>query len=327
MQGKRYSCIDGLRAIACIGIVCMHMYANNEYVLPWGFPLGLIGSMKYLVILFMEISAFCMCCGYLEKMQNGQISMEQFYAKRCANILPFFSCLVLLDVVRSRSASAAIEGFADVTLLLGLFPNNVAVIGVGWFLGLIFAFYLIFPFYSVLLKTKKRAWFFFCESLMLTAVLEKYFKVNYKNIAYSLSFFMAGGLIYLYREPLERFSRRRPWAVLVLLAVCVWERPHWKILFIWPLLISALAIIYAIGRSGGLLDNRVTRFISSVSMEIYLSHMVVFRVLEKLKLNTAFGNGAGQYLLTILLTLTGSALVAVIFQRIWSALTKNMARV
>lgn len=323
MHGKKYNSIDGLRTIACVGIVALHMFFNNGYVLPWGFLPGLIESMKYGVLLFMEISAFCMCCGYLEKMQNGQVSMEQFYVRRYVHILPFFSCLVLLDVLLSRSIPAVIEGFADLTLLFGLFPNNIQVIGVGWFLGLIFAFYLIFPFYSVLLKTKKRGWCCFCVSLLLTAALEFYFGVYYENIAYSLSYFLAGGLIYLYREPLERFSRQRPWAVLALLAVCIFGCIRFYGFFVWTLLSSSLAIIYAIGRTGGLLDNRVTHFISSVSLEIYLSHMVVFRMLEKLKLNTAFGNGLGQYLVTILLTLTGAAFGAVIFQKIWSVLVRR----
>lgn len=326
MNSRKYNSIDGLRTIACIGIVMMHMVANNSYALQGAFALRIIGSFTDFVYLFMVVSAFGMCCGYLEKMQKGIVSLEDFYKKRYVKILPFFSCLVLLDVLLSRSKEAVIEGFADVTLLFGLFPNNISVIGVGWFLGLVFAFYLIFPFYSVLLKTRKRAWFFFIVSLLLNMVCKNYFMLNRANIIYSLCYFVAGGLIFLYREPLERFSKRYGWIILAILAACVgcYFLIGAKTGVILAVCVSML--VYALGRTGGLLDNHVTNFISSISMEIYLSHMVVFRFLEKLKLNRIAGNGWGQYILTVTLTVTGSAVGAVLFQRLWSTFIKRVLR-
>lgn len=326
MNKKSYRSIDGLRTIACIGIVMMHMMMNNSYVLPGTFAVRMIEAFTDFVYLFMVVSAFGMCCGYLEKMQNGRISMEDFYKKRYAKILPFFTCLVLLDILLSRSKEAVIEGFADVTLLFGLFPNDISVIGAGWFLGLVFAFYLIFPFYSVLLKTKKRAWFFFAVSLLLNRVCKDYFQLNRTNIVYSLCYFMAGGLIYLYREELERFSEKYDWAVLAILAVCIGGYFLIGAKTVILLGICASMLILAMGH-GAVLDNRFTHFISSVSMEIYLSHMVVFRILEKLKLNRIMGNGWGQYLLTVVLTVAGSAAGAVVFQKLWSALHKRLVRV
>lgn len=148
-------------------------------------------------------SAFGMCCGYLDKMLNNQISLESFYAKRYHKILPFFAVLVLLDVVMSPSKGALIEGLADITLLFGLFPNNISVIGVGWFLGLIFAFYLIFPFYCVLIKSRKRAWIAFGVSVLMNYIFGLYFGIGRTNIVYCLPYLIAGGLIYLYRHELE----------------------------------------------------------------------------------------------------------------------------
>lgn len=141
MQTKRshYDAIDGLRTIACIGIVMMHIKENNTYEISGFLYNSIIASFTNFVFLFMVISAFGMCCGYFEKMLNNQISLESFYVKRYRKILPFFALLVLLDVVISPSKKALIEGIADITLLFGLFPNNISVIGVGWFLGLIFA--------------------------------------------------------------------------------------------------------------------------------------------------------------------------------------------
>ena len=67
---------------------------------------------------------------------------------------------------------------------------------------------------------------------------------------------------------------------------------------------------------GGGLENRITRFFSNVSMEIYLSHMVLFRVIERLGLNTRFGNGWLQYLITVVLVLTATVIFSVVMKRV-----------
>ncbi len=251
MERKRYDAIDGLRTIACIGILMMHVCANNKYDISGFIYDRLIPSFTNFVFLFMIISAFGMCCGYFDKISKNQISLETFYQKRYRKILPFFAFLVLIDIVMAPSKASLIEGFADVTLLFGLFPNDISVIGVGWFVGLIFAFYLIFPFYCVVIKTKKRAWGFFIISLILNYVCGCYFDVGRTNIVYSLCYFVAGGLLYQYRLKLERFSRNNP-------AVCFGAVLATVILYfligsntITMLLVSVSLLVYALGRSRG----------------------------------------------------------------------------
>ena len=70
--------------------------------------------------------------------------------------------------------------------------------------------------------------------------------------------------------------------------------------------------------AGGILENRVTKFFSGVSMEIYLSHMVIFRVVEKLWLNRILGNGWLQYAVTSVLVIAGATVFAVVMQKIIS---------
>ena len=74
----------------------------------------------------------------------------------------------------------------------------------------------------------------------------------------------------------------------------------------------SLMLIYAIGRGGkkGILNNRATSFISSVSLEVYLCHMVVLRILQKLKLTTLFPSNLLNYAVTALLTVCGSVVFA-----------------
>lgn len=104
------------------------------------------------------------------------------------------------------SKESLFEAIADVSLLFGLFPNKISVIGVGWFLGVVFAFYLIFPFFCTLVETKKRAWLALAGSLLLNYIGGSYFCLERTNIVYSLCFFIAGGLIYLYRENIAKIK-------------------------------------------------------------------------------------------------------------------------
>ena len=71
-----------------------------------------------------------------------------------------------------------------------------------------------------------------------------------------------------------------------------------------------------ISKKSYLLENKVTRFISGISMEIYLSHMVIFRVVEKLSLNQIIGNGWIQYIVTVLIVLCGTILFATVMHKL-----------
>lgn len=220
MEKKHYGAIDGLRAIACIGIAMMHVRANCQYVIS-GFAYDhVIASFTNFVFLFMTVSAFGMCCGYYQRMLKNEVNLTDFYGKRFKKILPFFGVLVLLDVGMSPSVDALYEAFADLTLLFGFLPDagNISVIGVGWFLGLIFVFYICFPFFCVLLQNKRRAWMAFAISLIYNFVCANYFDVGRNNILYSSCYFLAGGLIYLYRDKIESLNR---WLGLGAVAVSV----------------------------------------------------------------------------------------------------------
>ena len=50
-------------------------------------------------------------------------------------------------------------------------------------------------------------------------------------------------------------------------------------------------------------------------MEFYLAHVMLFRVIERLGLNTWFGNGWGQYLITVVLVLAATAVFSVVVKK------------
>lgn len=299
--------------IAAFGIVMMHIRANSNYEITGYVYNTIIPSFTNFVFLFMTVSAFGMCCGYYDKILKGRVDFTEFYGKRFKKILPFFGTLVLLDIIMSPSVASLYEGFADLTLVFGFLQKPISVIGVGWFLGLVFVFYLIFPFFCVLIENKRRAWMVFAVSLMYNFVCANYFEVGRTNILYSECFFLAGGLIYLYREEIEKLNQ---WIALGIAGCMV------ALYYIVGgnamtcLLVSCTLLIYAIIKRGGVLENRVTKFFSGISMEIYLSHMVIFRVVEKLKLNRIMGNGWLQYAVTSVLVIAGATVFAVAMQKI-----------
>ena len=62
---------------------------------------------------------------------------------------------------------------------------------------------------------------------------------------------------------------------------------------------------------GGVLVNPVAKFLGTISFEIYLCHMVIYRVLEKLHLVHLFGNGLLAYIFTAVAVICGSVAFSV----------------
>lgn len=73
------------------------------------------------------------------------------------------------------------------------------------------------------------------------------------------------------------------------------------------------------------MENRITNFVSGISMEIYLSHMVIFRVVEKLGLNQIVGNGWIQYVVTVVIVLLGAILFSVVVKKLVGLFEKKYA--
>ena len=248
-MGKRhYGAIDGLRMIAAFGIAMMHIQANSNYEISGYIYNTVIPSFTNFVFLFMTVSAFGMCCGYYDKILKGRVDFSEFYGKRFKKILPFFGTLVLLDIIMSPSVASLYEGFADLTLVFGFLQKPISVIGVGWFLGLVFVFYLIFPFFCVLIENKRRAWMAFAVSLLYNFVCANYFEVGRTNILYSACFFLAGGLIYLYREEIAKLNK---WIALGVAGctVVLYYLIGGNVMMC--LLVAGTLLIYAIIKRGG----------------------------------------------------------------------------
>ena len=312
-KADRYEGIDGLKAYAIIGIALMHVLANGEYGIGGFMFERLIPSFTNLVFLFMMVSGFGMCCGYYQKIVDQKISVEDFYKKRYIKIWPYFALLCALDFVISPSKESLFEVFANLTLCQGLLPNaKISVIGVSWTLAVIFVFYMLFPFFCFLIGNKKRAWSVAVVALVFNWLCTNYFKAGRTNIIYDAIYFIAGGLIFLYRKELAEFAAKYKViaGVILLIAVVAYFAVGGNTLMM--LFFCVAALVYTLGcKRGVVLVNPVAKFLGGISFEIYLCHMVIYRVLEKLHLVHLFGNGLLAYIFTAIAVICGSVVFSV----------------
>ena len=314
---KKYGNIDALRTFGCLAIIAWHIKANTGFSTGGGLDI-VIPSFDYLVYLFMMISGFGMCNGYYRELKTGTCDLNKFYSKRYRRTVPFFAILILLDLVIEFSPETLCEGFMEITMLFGFLPNNtLSTIGVAWTLGAIFAFYIIFPFIVFLLYNKKRGIMSFVISLAITYMCQCYFMtdrfvtedfVMRHSFLYCLPFFLIGGIVYLYKDEIENFVNRFKGislcAVLVL-TVGYYSTPNAidsiDIVVVKTLLLYTGWLGLSLGYDNRLMNNKFTNYISNLSMEMYLSHMVVFRIIEKTGITGQNENSIVRYMATYIL--------------------------
>lgn len=340
---KKYNSLNGMRAYAAIAILAMHVLENSHYIKIDNVVYIRIGALKWLVYLFMIISGFSLCCGYYDKILQQKISIVEFYKKRYRKILPFFTLMVLMDCIANFNINSIIEAIADISLAFALLPNaSISVVGVGWFLGIVFLFYMLFPFFCFLIRNKKSAWitlgicifynlseqFYF---LNFNHVIEGYQK--HTNFLFCSMFFCIGGLIYLYRyEITEIIKNIKNIYLIFILIITIIVLINWSEITNWAqpficLSLYCMWILYAISVESIILNNKVLNFIAEISLEIYLCHMFVYRIIEKLNGIYILGYGYTSYILTVFLTFIGSIIVSLLAKKIFKFSRETLKQV
>ena len=327
---ERYDNLDGLRIISCLALIAMHIQANAGYTIP-SFVRSFMISWTHLVLLFLMISGFGMFCGYYERFKNGSISLNSFYAKRYKKTLPFFLTLIVIDIVLTRNTNHIIEGITEATLIFGLLPNNQPeVIGVSWTLGVIFLFYILFPFFVFLFWSRRRAWISFIMSIVVAVFCCIYYYTDRfvvegftarHNFLYCAPFFAAGALIYIYRDAIKtKVSKYRYVFLAICLfvsVICLMLPNEGKLIDLFVLIrclvLFVIWIIYAISVEIKILNNRISKYLSGISFEMYLAHMFVFRITEKANVIYLVGHGLFGLVFTFAIVILGLLL----FIRIW----------
>lgn len=318
-NNERYDSINGLRAYAAIGIILMHVYTNMPIKPTFSFfTQSLIYALADFTLLFMIISGFSICCGYYLKLKNGNITLNNFYKKRYFRILPFFGFLCILDLILHPQIEYFYQVFFNLTLCFKLLPTyQIEVIGVSWFLGIVFLFYMLFPFFIFLTDNKRRAWLslIVCYIFVFIAMNASFIdeKINRLNFVYCIPFFMSGCIIYLYKGNIKKSMYDKYYLSYIFMIILSYiyillreiHKPTY-ITYTTELLFFSFWLIYAISCPNNIiLNNRIVNYLSKISMEIYLSHMVIFRIIERLHIENYIHNANLAYFITFLLTICG----------------------
>lgn len=183
---------------------------------------------------------------------------------------------------------------------------NIQVIGVSWTLAVIFVFYMLFPFFCFLIGNKKRAWKVMSAALVFNWLCSSYFNTGRKNILYDAIYFIVGGLVFLYRKEMAEFVLKYKGITSVILLSAIVSYFILGDSTLTMLFFCVAALIYSLGCNRGVLVNPVSKFLGGICFEIYLCHMVIYRVLEKLHLIHLFGNGLLAYIFTAIAVVCGS---------------------
>lgn len=303
-----YPTLNILRIIAAIFIVILHVDANSSFGISNPIYISLVSKFGHFTFLFMIISSFSMSCAYFDRIKDGTISMERFYTRRFNKIWPFFACIVIMELVYTHNLSAFFESFADFTMAFALLPNpDLSIVGVGWTLGVIFLFYMLFPYFVFLFSNMRRAWLTFGISILYNIICVYYFfNSNFvsasfwpkRNFLYCFMFFAAGGIIYLYRNYLKNMKNNVKlfvifldvfFAVLFFGDFCNKEIAKGLIY----LCFFSCIVITAIQFDLKFAYNKFFCFLNGITMEIYLSHMAVFRLVQLMNISALFGDMKG----------------------------------
>lgn len=343
-EKKTYNNIDALRTFGCLAIIFWHVLANSNYKLGGVIPERIIPSFNYLVYLFMLISGFGMCNGYYKRVHDGALDVNKFYVRRYKKNVPFLAMVVMLDCLMSFSLENLYEAFIEVTMLFGFLPNNnLSVIGVAWTLGVIFVFYIIFPYFVFLLYSKKRAWFSLVVSLLITYMCQIYFMTDKfvipdysmrHSFLYCISFFVMGGILYLYKAEIEEIINKYVLPIVIGcigLTVLYYFIPDQikgiDLVAFKCLILYSSWLCVALGKTNVVMSNKFTALISGISMEMYLSHMVVYRLIEKVRISKIFGNSIVGYICTCLAVIALLVSAIVIYKKIVEMISVKIKQV
>lgn len=307
----------------------MHVFANTPHSMEQyrSFVGKSISFGAQLVFLFMMISAFSMFCGYYDRMKSGTISINDFYKRRYHRVWPFFAILTLLDLAFTHSLNGLYEAFANLTLCFNLLPSpDIKCIGVGWFLGTIFLFYMLFPFFVFLLDNKRRAWFVLPIAVIFNIIANIYFfhepfVVNlfhngWANMINCAPYFVLGGIIFLYKDSIHNWvnSQKTISSLMALLALIAfaltYENNETPEMFLLKALLFTVICSYALIERNILLSNKLVKYLSGISMEIYLSHMVLFRAVQMIHPSNFSQDEWTNYSIVLFLTIVTTILFA-----------------
>jgi peptidoglycan/LPS O-acetylase OafA/YrhL len=290
------SCVDSLRGIAAIYVVCFHVAAvpnPNLHMPNWARPMVMSGGTG--VVMFFIVSAFTLSLSWFSRPLGGH-QVRSFYIRRIFRIVPLFYILMAVTILRDwlkwHQPHSIKQIFLNALMLFNLVPGqSTGIVWASWTIGVEMLFYLLFP----LIIKAKQTYLFACFlgtiflSVLLhlcvqQSTLSSHLKAEYLSTTFvkALPVFVLGIATFAFYGS-RMFTRRWPkWAGSTLVAVALllhvlfsyagaysgnvgayWSAPAW-----------ALLLLGLIKDPTRVLVNAVTRFYGKISYSLYLDHPI-----------------------------------------------------
>ncbi|WP_136646339.1 acyltransferase [Tabrizicola sp. YIM 78059] len=276
--------IDGLRALAMIGVLYVHLYDKNP----------LTEGLR--VALFFVVSGFLIThILYTAKERGGQIRILNFYVRRALRLFPALCILVGL------AAFFDIDGFRSEALWHLAQLSNVRFVMIEayqpwvlshlWSLNVLEQFYLVWPVVILLLPLPR---IYVVTLVLITALTFVFANAEamgisgwVKQLVLSGAPIAFGAFAYLLqRNDAVRQVVVTPLALVTSIAVLfspllLWEgfgnSDSYRILSMPALAVIVVGAFQGFrGPVGWLLGSRPARFLSQISYGVYMYHMLVW---------------------------------------------------
>lgn len=290
--------LDALRGWAALYVVLYHVMAMPDPDLAVPAALApIVGMGGTGVVLFFVMSAFSLCLTWPRHAASGQ-PLRSFYLSRAFRIAPLLLALLawmlLRDQLREPARYGASEIVWNLSMLFGLSPQWQAGIVMGsWTIGVEMLFYALFPLLALRIRDLASLSALLLASYALalwsahTWPPSLAFLGNGYGVLTQMPIFVLGCLIFrLWRQSDAIAPRHRAWIGLVLLALGVFGNAAlfygWLPSNDWVTAWHLSAVGYGLILYGllladqrvmvGLLVNRVTCFLGTISYSLYLVH-------------------------------------------------------
>lgn len=275
----------------------------------------LIRNGSILVDIMIFLSAFCLFLPYARKMVYGEETdtVKQFYQKRIARIFPsYYICLIIIlafFVLPNGEYSSAGSMLKDI-FSHGLFIQNyfldtlvgTKLNGVLWTVALEVQYYVIFPLLAKAFVKKPKTTYFLILSfgLISSFIISKNFnnlaQPLYVNHPFTFATVYANGMlgawVYMVMTKQEKRTDAQSlfYTIIAILSLFIFYKvcssrqqytseTKWQIDYRFLLsliyLVFTVSTIMSLKLFRKIFDNRLTRFISSISYNLYIWHQFI----------------------------------------------------
>ena len=135
--------------------------------------------------------------------------------------------------------------------------------------------------------------------------------------------------MYLHRGAIKDFVQQYRWGWL---GVCVALSVAWyfvpdddgAIIMVKNTILFMPWLMYAISVDSCILSNKVMKYLSGISLELYLAQMVMFRLIEKVHCLYLAGHGWASFMLVWIGLVIGLIVFIEIWKRLWELAQRKM---